>query len=198
MAESNNVRIAFIGCGDIAQAHWRGIQSHAPQLQVVAAVDENSSRAAEMAGQTGGRAFTSLDDALAWGNFDAVDIMLPHNVHEEAAILAFAAGKHVVLEKPMATTIDACDRILAAAREAGTVFIDRRAVAVLARRGQGAATDPGRGHRRDHHGPCCVRRAAGERAGADAALAVGQSRGRRWHLHRRRPALDTPPANVVG
>ncbi len=123
MAESNNVRIAFVGCGGIAQAHWRGIQSHAPQLQVVAAVDENSSRAAEMAGQTGGRAFTSLDDALAWGNFDAVDIMLPHNVHEEAAILAFAAGKHVVLEKPMATTIDACDRILAAAREAGTVFM---------------------------------------------------------------------------
>ncbi len=123
MAESNSVRIAFVGCGEIAQAHWRGIQSHAPQLQVVAAVDRNSSRAAEIADQTGGRAFASLEDALAWGNFDAVDIMLPHIVHEEAAILAFAAGKHVVLEKPMATTIDACERILAAAREAGTVFM---------------------------------------------------------------------------
>lgn len=40
-----------------------------------------------------------------------------------SAVRAFAAGKHVVLEKPMATTLDACDRILAAAKEAGTVFM---------------------------------------------------------------------------
>ena len=123
MTESRNVKIAFLGCGDIAQRHWRGIQTHAPQLQVTAAIDSDPARAAEMAERTGGQPFRSLETALEQGDFEAVDIMLPHNIHEEPAVRAFAAGKHVVLEKPMATTVESCERILAAAREAGTVFM---------------------------------------------------------------------------
>jgi predicted dehydrogenase len=76
-----------------------------------------------MAELTGGEAFTSLEDALDRGDFEAVDIMLPPHLHEEAAILAFEAGKHVILEKPMATTLSGCERILSAAREAGRVFM---------------------------------------------------------------------------
>jgi predicted dehydrogenase len=49
--------------------------------------------------------------------------MLPHNQHEATALAAFAAGKHVVLEKPMSTNIASCARILAAAEAAGTVFM---------------------------------------------------------------------------
>jgi predicted dehydrogenase len=49
--------------------------------------------------------------------------MLPHNQHEAAAVAAFAAGKHVVLEKPMSTNLASCARILAAAAQAGTVFM---------------------------------------------------------------------------
>ena len=123
MSESADIRIAFVGCGGIADAHWQGIRSHAPQLQVTATIDTDPSRAAEMARATGARPFTSLEAALDGADLDAVDIMLPHHLHEEAATMAFAAGKHVVLEKPMATTLDACERILAAARAAGTVFM---------------------------------------------------------------------------
>jgi predicted dehydrogenase len=123
MTESQTIKMAFVGCGGIAQRHWSGIQSHAPEINVTAAVDIDPARAAAMAEQTGGRPFTSLEVALEQGDFDAVNIMLPHNLHEEAAVRAFEAGKHVVLEKPMATTLDACDRILAAAEKAGTVFM---------------------------------------------------------------------------
>ena len=49
--------------------------------------------------------------------------MVPHDLHEELATRAFAAGKHVLLEKPMALTLDACARIQEAARRAGTVFM---------------------------------------------------------------------------
>jgi predicted dehydrogenase len=49
--------------------------------------------------------------------------MLPHHLHEAAAVRCLEAGKHVLLEKPMAPTLDACERILAAARTAGTVFL---------------------------------------------------------------------------
>jgi predicted dehydrogenase len=49
--------------------------------------------------------------------------MLPHDLHESAAVKCFEAGKHVLLEKPMATAVDACERILAAGRRAATVFM---------------------------------------------------------------------------
>ena len=123
MTKSKSIKMAFVGCGGIAQAHLRGIQARAPQLKVTPAIDTDPVRANAMAEQTGGQAFTSLETALDEGDFEAVDIMLPHHVHEQIAIQAFAAGKHVVLEKPMATTLDSCERILTAAREAGTVFM---------------------------------------------------------------------------
>lgn len=123
MSDSQPLKIALVGCGGIAQAHWKGIQTHTTQLVVSAVVDTDPERAAAMAEQTGGRPFTSLTDALAEGDFAAVDIMLPHNQHESAAVAAFAAGKHVVLEKPMSTDPASCARILAAAEQAGTVFM---------------------------------------------------------------------------
>lgn len=124
MSEAKQLNIALVGCGGIAQAHWHGIQAHVPQLRVTATVDADAQRAEEMAQKTGGKPFTSLEAALAEdGLFDAVDIMLPHNLHEETALAAFAAGKHVVLEKPMAPTLEGCDRILATAKAAGTVFM---------------------------------------------------------------------------
>jgi len=123
MTDAQTLTIALVGCGGIAQAHWRGIQAHVPQLTVTATVDTDPARAAAMAEQTGAQPFTSLEAALEQGDFAAVDIMLPHNQHEAAAVRAFAAGKHVVLEKPMAPTLAACARILTAARQAGTVFM---------------------------------------------------------------------------
>ena len=126
MTEAKQLNIAFIGCGGIAAAHWQGIQSHAQRLTVTAAVDIDADRAAAMATLTGAQPFTSLETALAQGNFDAVDIMLPHKQHEEAVELAFAAGKHVLLEKPMATTLAGCTRIMAAAGTAGSRCQRRR------------------------------------------------------------------------
>ncbi len=123
MIETKQLKIALVGCGGIAQAHWSGIQENSSLLKVTAVVDSDPEHANAMATQTGGQPFTSLEDALAEGDFAAVDIMLPHNLHAEAAILAFAAGKHVLLEKPMAPTLAECERILNAAKEAGTLFM---------------------------------------------------------------------------
>ena len=120
---ASNLKLAFVGCGAIARFHLDGIKEHVPRIEVTALIDRDLERAEEMAKDTGGRAFTSLDEALAKGDFDAVDIMLPHHLHEEAALKCFEAGKHVMLEKPMAPTLDACDRILKAARETDLVFM---------------------------------------------------------------------------
>lgn len=127
MTDASKLKLALVGCGGIAQAHWKGIQAHSPRIRVTAVVDTDSARAAAMAEQTGATPFTSLPDALENGDFAAVDILLPHSFHEEAAVLAFGAGKHVVLEKPMAHNLASAARIQAAAqqaaKQAGTVFM---------------------------------------------------------------------------
>ncbi len=118
------VRVALVGCGNIARAHWRGIRYHAPRIEVTAVVDSDADRAAAMAERTGAPAFTSLTQALADGDFDAVDLMLPHDLHERATLDSFEAGKHVVLEKPMAQDLATAARILAAAaRHPNQVFM---------------------------------------------------------------------------
>jgi predicted dehydrogenase len=123
MTNASQLNLALIGCGGIAQEHWRGIQQHTQRLRVTAVVDADAARAAKMAEQTGAQSFSSIEDAMVNGNFGAVDIMLPHHEHEDAALKAFAAGKHVVLEKPMSTNVESCQRILDAAQRAGTVFM---------------------------------------------------------------------------
>ena len=120
---ADKVTLCLVGCGNIARAHWRGIRYHAPKIDVTAVVDANVESAQAMAERTGAKAFSSLGQALAEGDFDAVDIMLPHDLHEQAAADAFAAGKHVVLEKPMAHTLESAERILALAAKADSVFM---------------------------------------------------------------------------
>ena len=121
--DAAELRLAFVGCGRIAGFHLDGIEQAAPRTRVTAAVDPDPSAAEAIAARTGARTYASLEQALAAGGFDAVDIMVPHDLHEELASRAFAAGKHVLLEKPMALALDACARIQEAARRAGTVFM---------------------------------------------------------------------------
>jgi len=123
LTDPGPVKIALVGCGNIAQTHWHGIQNHAPYVEVTAVVDTNQDAARKMAEQTGASAFTELDTALTSGEFDAVDLMLPHDLHVEASLASFNAGKHVLLEKPMAPDLKGCQQILDAAKQAGTVFM---------------------------------------------------------------------------
>lgn len=115
--------MALVGCGAISRVHLPAIREGARRTRIAAVVDPDRGRAEAMAAETGAPAFATLEEALARADLDAVDLMLPHHLHEEAALSAFAAGKHVLLEKPLATSLDACDRILAAWRRAGTVFL---------------------------------------------------------------------------
>ena len=111
------LKMALVGCGLIARAHLHGIRNHAPDVKITATVDSDLERARSMAEETGAEAFDSLETALSKGDFEAVDLMLPHDVHESACVACFEAGKAVLLEKPIANTLASAERILAAARE---------------------------------------------------------------------------------
>ena len=120
---ADRLTLALVGCGAISKVHLDAIRRGAPEIVITAAVDPDPARAAEVARQTGARAFGSFDQALAAGGFEAVDLMVPHSLHEPLTLQAFAAGKHVLLEKPMATGLAACQRMLAAWRRSGLVFM---------------------------------------------------------------------------
>ncbi len=114
--------LALVGCGAISEWHRIGLAS-VPALEIRAVVDPLRERAEAMAKKTGAAAFTSLDDAFAAGGIDAADVMVPHHLHEPIALEVLRAGKHLLLEKPMATTVAACERMLAAARASGRIFM---------------------------------------------------------------------------
>src|SRR5262245_40244501 len=117
------LRVAIVGCGAIAEWHWSAIQAAATRPRATACVDPDGARAEALAVKTGARPYPALADALADDVVDAVAIMVPHHLHEPLATEAFRAGRSVLLEKPMAPEPAACERILAAARAAGAVFM---------------------------------------------------------------------------
>ena len=67
--------------------------------------------------------FESIEKCLDWGEFDAAVVMVPHHLHESHASALLKAGKHVLLEKPLAHTIASCERLLGVARQCTPVFM---------------------------------------------------------------------------
>jgi predicted dehydrogenase len=118
--------VAIIGCGWAGQQHARACQ--ALRIPVRWAVDSSLARAAALAGSLGRtgpapRTTAAYQDALADPGLDAVSICLPHNLHAPVAIEAARAGKHVLVEKPLATNLAEADRIIVEAECAGVVLM---------------------------------------------------------------------------
>jgi UDP-N-acetyl-2-amino-2-deoxyglucuronate dehydrogenase len=111
----DRLRLGFVGCGAIAQWHLLALRAAAPRTNVTAVVDIDPERAGAMARDTGAPAYSSVDDAIDAGAFDAALVMLPHHLHEEAALALLDARKHMLLEKPIAPSVAAAERILARA-----------------------------------------------------------------------------------
>ncbi|MFL6027538.1 MAG: Gfo/Idh/MocA family protein, partial [Friedmanniella sp.] len=114
------MRVALVGAGVIGTHHGRVISELKDRLELVAVVDLQVERAQQLAAEHGGRAFSSLGDALAEAQIDVVTICTPTGRHGEGAIEALQAGKHVIIEKPAEVTVAKTDEIVAAQRRAGT------------------------------------------------------------------------------
>ncbi|MHB1033607.1 MAG: Gfo/Idh/MocA family protein [Pirellulales bacterium] len=118
------IRIAILGTGAIADSHIQSYLKFPQQCRVVALVDLFPDKAREKAAKHGLDAAVFQDRAqlLAGADFDAVSICLPPFEHAPAAVELLAAGKHVLVEKPMATCLEECDQMLAAARASGCLL----------------------------------------------------------------------------
>lgn len=120
--ESRELSIGLVGCGHIARAVHLKILARLPGARVVALAEpDERSRVAALGEVPGAREFRDYRDLLEDPTIEAVVIALPTGLHAEAAIAAFEAGKHVYLEKPLAT--DAADgrAVLSGWRRSGRV-----------------------------------------------------------------------------
>ena len=113
----NPLGVAIFGAGRAGHGHARAI-SQTDGAHLVAIFDADRDRADAFAETHGCRAYTSSDDVLKRDDVDLVMVALPNFLHEQATIEAASAHKHVFLEKPMADTIEECDRMLAAVQKA--------------------------------------------------------------------------------
>jgi len=113
------VRFGLVGFGAWGQHHAQSIASH-PDAQLVAIVAPSAaSRAAAQLAHPTARVFADHREMLAQTKLDLVDIVTPSHTHREIAFAALEAGCDVLLEKPMALTIEDCRAIVRHARALG-------------------------------------------------------------------------------
>jgi predicted dehydrogenase len=128
------LRAAIVGTGAIASAHARGIAG-SPHAQLVAVADLRRDVADAFAAEEGAVAYDDLDALLAAEQPEVVHVCTPPGAHREQVLAALAAGAHVVVEKPPATSLAELDEMIAAADAADL----RLAVVFQQRTGTAAA-----------------------------------------------------------
>jgi predicted dehydrogenase len=122
MAKSSTLRVGVIGTG-IGAYHLQGYQSH-PQAEIVALCDVNPVALEATGAQYCVPAlFTDYHEMLALKSLDAVSICVPNFLHAPIAIAALQAGKHVLVEKPLATDAKTGQKMIDAARAAKKTFM---------------------------------------------------------------------------
>ena len=116
---SDSLRVGIIGLGGIAHAHCKAIAG-LDNVEVVAVADLlAANRSAYMAEYGIPRGYATHAELLQDREVEAVAIVLGHQLHHRLTVDACNAGKHVLVEKPMAIDLDQCDDMIAAAADNG-------------------------------------------------------------------------------
>ncbi|NOG50728.1 MAG: Gfo/Idh/MocA family oxidoreductase [Chloroflexi bacterium] len=111
-------RIGIIGAGHYGEQHARAL-AQIDRAVVTAASRTHADALRDFTGRYGGTGYTDYAQLLRDPAVDAVVIATPHHLHTNIAVAAAQAGKHILLEKPMAPTLAECQQIADAARENG-------------------------------------------------------------------------------
>ncbi len=115
---AQRVRFGIIGCGRIAYKHAEAIMGLA-EAQLVAVCDIVPERAGEFGTKYGAEPYLDYREMLERAGLDVITIATPSDLHAEIGIVAARAGKHVLVEKPMAMTLASADALIEACSAAG-------------------------------------------------------------------------------
>lgn len=113
------MRVGLCGLGEIGSHHLEAIRAF-PEAELAAVCDLDAELARRSAGERA-TPYTDLGEMLAAEALDVLDVCLPHSLHREAALRGIEAGCHVLVEKPLATDVAACEEIADAAAAAGSL-----------------------------------------------------------------------------
>ncbi len=114
----DSVRVGLIGVGAFGESHLIAYRS-LPYVSVTAICDANATRVQEIAKRYNlARWYTDYHEMLREADLDAVSVTTPEDAHLAPTLAALEAGKHVLVEKPMATRLDQAEQMLEAARAA--------------------------------------------------------------------------------
>lgn len=111
----------LMGCGEIAVQTAKSI-SQTPNCEIGMVQDVNEEVAKDLADKYNVPYCLTWEGLLADKRLDVIYVAIPHYLHVEAAFKSAAAGKHILIEKPIATTLSDTDRIIAAAEKAGVAL----------------------------------------------------------------------------
>lgn len=115
-------RVAVVGAGVMGANHVR-IAKALPGIDLVAVVDSDAERASAAAGDASVATFADIDELVAAGCADAVVVAVPTPFHHGVVMAAIAAGLHVLVEKPIAGSLEEADEMIAAAEAAGVTLV---------------------------------------------------------------------------
>lgn len=112
------LKTALVGCGKVGHTHAHALRD-IPESVFTAVCDSNYDRAQQFGAQYGVKAFRDAGEMVSQCGIQAVAVCTPHPAHAAPAIAAIQGGAHVIVEKPLASTLQDCDAILGAAHKAG-------------------------------------------------------------------------------
>lgn len=116
---SASIRIGVVGAGAIAQIAHLPVLRKVKGVEIAGICDNDFPKARALAQRFGiGDAYTDIEDLLEFAKVDAVVICTPNHLHEAHVIAALAAGAHVIVERPIATSSTGVARVLKAAEKA--------------------------------------------------------------------------------
>ena len=112
------MRVGVIGCGAISGNHFHALQK-TENAYLAAVCDIDKEKMEKAAAEQGVKGYQDYRELLRQPDLDAVHICVPHYLHAEISIAALKAGKHVLCEKPMGTSLQEAQAMVAASRESG-------------------------------------------------------------------------------
>ena len=113
-----SLRTAIVGCGKVGHLHAKAL-SRLSESVFVAVCDTDLQRAQQFAAEYKVKAYQDVEDMIAGSGVESLTVCTPHPLHAEPAIKAANAGVHVLIEKPLASSLQDCDAILNAAKRSG-------------------------------------------------------------------------------
>lgn len=113
-------KVAILGAGFITDIHLESYRRFIPEAEVVAVYARNAAKAEAFAKKHGiPQWYTDIEEAITRSGCAIVDICLPNFLHADATFRAAAAGKHIIIEKPLAVTLSEADAMIGACDAAG-------------------------------------------------------------------------------